>query len=169
MVSAAPAATATPAPAKAKPKQAGQAEVHGGAAAAPRRAAVTTLSGLGYRPVTLKTYDPDHVLRVLVGKGEGGQRAFFFVGARYLGNDAADDSESIADRPRRQPLRRARLPDLQDGRQGLLPERREGARAVPLGRQDARPADGDPAVGCGPRRGPRCRRRGVSARCVRLL
>ena len=33
---------------------------------------------------------------MLIGKGEAGQRAFFFVGARYLGNDAADDSGSIA-------------------------------------------------------------------------
>jgi hypothetical protein len=60
-----------------------------------RAAAVATLSGLGYRPVTLKAYDPKHVLRVLIGKGEGGRRAFFFVGARYLGNDAADDSHAI--------------------------------------------------------------------------
>ena len=28
-----------------------------------RAAAVATLSGLGYRPVTLKTYAPDHALR----------------------------------------------------------------------------------------------------------
>jgi hypothetical protein len=93
VVSAPPAATATPAPAKAKPKKVEPRFTAPQRRA--RRAAVTTLSGLGYRPVTLKTYDPDHVLRVLVGKGEGGQRAFFFVGGRYLGNDAADDSDSI--------------------------------------------------------------------------
>jgi hypothetical protein len=45
--------------------------------------------------VSLKSYEPDHVLRVLVGKGEGGRRAFFFAGGKYLGNDAADDSASI--------------------------------------------------------------------------
>jgi hypothetical protein len=60
-----------------------------------RAAAVATLSDLGYRPVTLKAYRPGSVLRVLIGKGEGGQRAFFFAGERYLGNDAADDSEEI--------------------------------------------------------------------------
>jgi hypothetical protein len=61
-----------------------------------RAAAVTTLRDLGYRPVTLKTYEPDHLLRVLIGKGEGGRRAFFFIGAKYLGNDVADDSTSVA-------------------------------------------------------------------------
>jgi hypothetical protein len=60
-----------------------------------RAAAVAQLGDLGYRPVSLKTYAPDHVLRVLIGKGEGGKRAFFFNGATYLGNDAADDSESL--------------------------------------------------------------------------
>jgi hypothetical protein len=60
-----------------------------------RAAAVTTLSDLGYRPLTLKTYEADNVLRVLVGKGDGGQRAFFFAGPKYLGNDAADDSAKI--------------------------------------------------------------------------
>ena len=94
VVSAAPAATATPAPAKAKAKKAGPRFTPAQRRA--RRAAVTTLSGLGYRPVSLKTYDPDHVLRVLIGKGEGGKRAFFFAGGRYLGNDAADDSKAIA-------------------------------------------------------------------------
>jgi hypothetical protein len=94
VVTAAPAATATPAPAKAKPKKVKPRFTASQRAA--RRAAVTTLSGLGYRPVTLKTYNPDHVLRVLIGKGDGGQRAFFFVGGRYLGNDATDDSGSIA-------------------------------------------------------------------------
>ena len=93
VVSAAPAATATPAPAKAKAKKVEPRFTPAQRRA--RRAAVTTLSGLGYRPVSLKAYDPDHVLRVLIGKGEGGQRAFFFVGTRYLGNDAADDSDSI--------------------------------------------------------------------------
>jgi hypothetical protein len=60
-----------------------------------RAAAVDTLSELGYRPVTLKDYRADKTLRVLIGKGEGGQRAFFFAGGRYLGNDAGDDSRRI--------------------------------------------------------------------------
>ena len=94
VVDTAPAATPAPAAknvkakAKAKPKL----------TAAQRRdraAAVATLGELGYRPVTLKTYAPDHLLRVIIGKGEGGQRAFFFAGAKYLGNDAADDSAKL--------------------------------------------------------------------------
>jgi hypothetical protein len=60
-----------------------------------RAGAVATLAELGYRPVTLKTYKPDNVLRVLIGKGEGGRRAFFFAGTTYVGNDAADDSAAI--------------------------------------------------------------------------
>ena len=60
-----------------------------------RAAAVATLGELGYRPVGLKSYRVDADLRVLIGKGEGGRRAFFFNGATYLGNDAADDSASV--------------------------------------------------------------------------
>jgi LppP/LprE lipoprotein len=60
-----------------------------------RAAAVATLGDLGYRPVSLKTYKPGNVLRVLIGKGEGGRRAFFFAGTTYLGNDTADDSAEI--------------------------------------------------------------------------
>jgi hypothetical protein len=60
-----------------------------------RAAAVGTLREQGYRPVALGDYEPDHVLRVLVGKGDGGQRAFFFANGRYLGNDTTDDSASI--------------------------------------------------------------------------
>jgi hypothetical protein len=60
-----------------------------------RAGAVATLGELGYRPVTLKTYEPDNVLRVLIGRGEGGRRAFFFAGTTYIGNDAADDSAEI--------------------------------------------------------------------------
>jgi hypothetical protein len=93
VVSAAPAATPTPAPAKAKKKKAKPKLTPSQRRA--RAAAVATLAELGYRPVTVKTYRPKSVLRVLIGKGEAGQRAFFFAGARYLGNDAADDSEAI--------------------------------------------------------------------------
>ena len=95
VVSAAPAATPTPvakkekaAPRKAAPKLTPSQRRD-------RAAAVVTLGGLGYRPVTLKTYEPAHVLHVLIGKGEGGRRAFFFAGAKYLGNDAADDSAAV--------------------------------------------------------------------------
>ena len=60
-----------------------------------RAAAVSTLRDQGYRPVTVSTYRPGSVLRVLIGKGEGGRRAFFFAGTRFLGNDTADDSQAI--------------------------------------------------------------------------
>ena len=62
---------------------------------AQRAAAVTTLREQGYRPVGLADYRPDAVLRVLIGRGDGGQRAFFFAGTQYLGNDAADDSDAV--------------------------------------------------------------------------
>jgi len=96
VVPAAPAATPAPAAAKekAKPKKKAEPKLTP-SQRRDRAAAVATLSDLGYRPVTLKTYAPDKVLRVLIGKGEGGKRAFFFNGASYLGNDAADDSQSI--------------------------------------------------------------------------
>jgi hypothetical protein len=60
-----------------------------------RAVAVTTLREQGYRPVGLADYRPDADLRVLIGRGDGGQRAFFFAGSQYLGNDAADDSDSL--------------------------------------------------------------------------
>lgn len=60
-----------------------------------RRAAVGVLRDNGYRPVRLADYKPDKKLRVLVGRGDGGQRAFFFAGGTYIGNDAADDSHRI--------------------------------------------------------------------------
>jgi hypothetical protein len=60
-----------------------------------RTAAVSTLRAQGYRPVSLSDYAPDKVLRVLVGKGDGGQRAFFFAQGKFIGNDAATDSDRI--------------------------------------------------------------------------
>ena len=93
VVTAAPAATPKPAvktkaAKKAKPKLTR-------AQRRARAAAVATLREQGYRPVTVTTYRPGSVLRVLIGKGEGGQRAFFFAGSRYLGNDTTDDSQAI--------------------------------------------------------------------------
>jgi LppP/LprE lipoprotein len=60
-----------------------------------RAAAVGVLREQGYRPVTLTDYKPDKTLRVLIGRGDGGQRAFFFAGGSYIGNDALDDSHRI--------------------------------------------------------------------------
>jgi hypothetical protein len=60
-----------------------------------RAAAVSALRDEGYRPVHLGDYDPTSALRVLIGRGEGGQRAFFFTRSQYIGNDASQDSRSI--------------------------------------------------------------------------
>lgn len=60
-----------------------------------RAAAVSALRDEGYRPVHLSDYDARHVLRVMVGRGEAGQRAFFFTRSQYIGNDASEDSRSI--------------------------------------------------------------------------
>ena len=97
VVTASRAATPAPAAAKQKARAKGK-KAKPKLTAAQRRdraAAVATLGELGYRPITLTTYAPDHLLRVIIGKGEGGQRAFFFAGAKYLGNDTADDSAKI--------------------------------------------------------------------------
>ena len=144
---------ATPAPAakteKAKPKKAKPKLTR--AQRRDRAAAVATLGGLGYRPVTLKTYAPDNVLRVLIGKGEGGKRAFFFAGAKYLGNDAADDSAAVeVVRAGNRSVALSYRLFAEDDRP-CCPSGAEGPRAVPLGRQEARPADGDPAVRAAPR------------------
>jgi hypothetical protein len=60
-----------------------------------RAAAVDVLRERGYRPVRLAAYDPSHTLRVLVGRGDGGQRAFFFAGPRFIGTDALTDSARV--------------------------------------------------------------------------
>jgi hypothetical protein len=60
-----------------------------------RQAAVAVLRDEGYRPVRLGDYRPTRSLRVLIGRGEGGRRAFFFTGGVYLGNDSTDDSERL--------------------------------------------------------------------------
>ena len=60
-----------------------------------RAAAVSALRDEGYRPVHLSDYNARKQLRVLIGRGEGGERAFFFTGSQYIGNDAAEDSRKI--------------------------------------------------------------------------
>jgi len=63
---------------------------------AARRAAVTTLSEQGFEPVRLADWKAASVLRVLVGRDEAGEeRAFFFVGRRFVGNDDVAASASI--------------------------------------------------------------------------
>ncbi len=96
LTSEAPAATPEPAAAK-RPKKAEPTKPKLTAKQrAARRAAVSTLREQGYRPVSLADYNPKSELRVLIGRGDGGQRAFFFAEGRYLGNDAADDSEQLS-------------------------------------------------------------------------
>ena len=94
VVDAVPAATPAPAAKKVKAKAKAKPKLTP-SQRRDRAAAVATLGELGYRPVTLKTYAPGNLLRVIIGKGEAGQRAFFFAGAKYLGNDAADDSAKL--------------------------------------------------------------------------
>lgn len=63
---------------------------------AARRAAVATLREQGFEPVRLADWRPQHRLRVLIGRDESGaQRAFFFTGRRFVGNDDAAASASV--------------------------------------------------------------------------
>jgi hypothetical protein len=87
---AAPAATAEPDVEKAREPK------HSAGERRKRRAAVGVLRDQGYRPVTLADYRLGNDLRVLIGRGEGGRRAFFFAGGRFIGTDAVDDSEHVS-------------------------------------------------------------------------
>lgn len=60
-----------------------------------RSAAVGVLRDEGYRPLSVGTYDPEHPLRALIGRGEAGQRAFFFARSRFVGYDAPEDSGRV--------------------------------------------------------------------------
>jgi hypothetical protein len=94
LLDSAPAATPEPAP-KATEEPKPEKPKYTRAQRRARAAAVGVLRDNGYRPVQLADYNPDKTLRVLVGRGDGGQRAFFFAGGRYIGNDAVDDSHRI--------------------------------------------------------------------------
>jgi hypothetical protein len=63
-------------------------------------AAAATVRANGFTPNDTSEYHPDQTLRVLVGtrtgSGDGyGQRAFFFVGGRYIGTDAKEPSAKL--------------------------------------------------------------------------
>jgi hypothetical protein len=63
---------------------------------AARKAAVGTLNEQGFKPVRLADWRAEHQLRVLIGRDEAGaERAFFFVGRRFVGNDDAAASASV--------------------------------------------------------------------------
>jgi hypothetical protein len=88
--------TPTPTPAKkAKSKRSKAAKLTKSQRAA-RRAAVAELRRQGYRPVRLADWHARQTLRVLIGTQDGARRAFFFVGRRYIGNDATTPSARLA-------------------------------------------------------------------------
>jgi hypothetical protein len=63
---------------------------------AARRAAVRTLTEQGFEPVKLADWRPESRLRVLIGRDDSGaQRAFFFAGRRFVGNDDASASAAV--------------------------------------------------------------------------
>lgn len=64
-----------------------------------RTAAVATLRSQGYEPAGVKTFDPHHALRVLVGYRSGDplgpRRAFFFRGSGLVGTDSPSPSSGL--------------------------------------------------------------------------
>jgi hypothetical protein len=66
---------------------------------AARASAVSALRAQGYLPTRETDYDPRRELRVLVGYRNGDplgpRRAFFFVGDRFIGHDAAGGSTKL--------------------------------------------------------------------------
>jgi LppP/LprE lipoprotein len=82
---------------KAKPKHTGP--TLSAAQLAARTDAVSLLRSRGYVTVNPAAYDPRHQLRVLIGYRSGDplgpRRAFFFVGTRFIGNDAGDGSSLL--------------------------------------------------------------------------
>lgn len=88
-----PTATPTPTPVPLTPEE-----------RAERRAAAEQLRAQGFAPVSLKAYDPDQTLRVLLGEpapaaqaagAPAGRRAFFFVGGQFIGTDASEPSAEL--------------------------------------------------------------------------
>jgi LppP/LprE lipoprotein len=49
----------------------------------------------GYVPVSTASYGPADTLHVLIGRGAGGERAFFFNEGRFIGTDASEPSAHI--------------------------------------------------------------------------
>jgi hypothetical protein len=87
-------ATATPEP-TATPRPEPTPEPLTAAERRQRKAAAEQLRQQGYAPVNLRHYHPDQTLRVLLGDGEVGRRAFFFVGDTFLGTDASESSRKV--------------------------------------------------------------------------
>ena len=99
-----PAPAATPAPTKDKPKSKRDEPQLTAQQREERRRAIDAVRRAGYRPVALKDYRADHLLRVLIGEPVGttppGLRAFFFVDDEPIGQDALAPSGKL--RPGRQ-------------------------------------------------------------------
>ena len=62
--------------------------------------AVAQLQSQGYTPASTADYHPNQTLRVLIGVRTGSadgydQRAFFFLGPRYLGTDSSSPSAAV--------------------------------------------------------------------------
>jgi hypothetical protein len=83
--------TASAAPNKPAPLTAAQKQA--------RSDAVATLSSQGYEPVSAKTYNPRHALRVLIGHRTGDttgpRRAFFFRSSGFVGTDSSLPSTEL--------------------------------------------------------------------------
>ena len=74
--------------------------VHEEAPAGELGKAVAQVNAEGYTPVSTADYHPNQTLRVLIGSRTGSadgydQRAFFFLGPRYLGTDASSPSAAV--------------------------------------------------------------------------
>lgn len=90
-----PTATATPTP-TATPKPEPTPVPLTAEQRAQREAAAQIVTSRGFEPVKLRDYDPRRTLRVLLGRRTDGYRlAFFFVGDRYIGNDAREASAKL--------------------------------------------------------------------------
>jgi hypothetical protein len=62
--------------------------------------AIATVEREGYDVTDTNTYDPSYTVRVLIGIRKGSatayaQKAFFFLGSRYLGTDTKNESAGI--------------------------------------------------------------------------
>ena len=58
--------------------------------------ALAVLQSRGYSALDPTQYQPANTLQVLVGRGAGGQLAFFFIDGRYLGTDTRLPSAAIS-------------------------------------------------------------------------
>jgi hypothetical protein len=86
--------TPTPAP-KPKPKKKAKRATLTKSQRAARNAAVAELRLQGYKTGRLADWHARQSLRVLIGTQGGQRRAFFFVGRRYIGNDATTPSTKL--------------------------------------------------------------------------